>query len=188
MVGRDLYVFSDHLSFSLPRVLIFMHGALSWIRGIQVPEEHTNAQRDVWLFCWGTSQEQQPVHSIISGQHRSSSKQGVRLGDAAWGVLWGLTQTQGQKHLPTDHTEHTDTLSRNGFGAKTQHTTGEHPLEVRWMNHLVRGLKWESRHVSTSQKLQDTLKSRGCCLVYFLDAVILYVWIPTCVSNGEKTT
>lgn len=44
-------------------------------------------------------------------------------------------------------TEHTDTLSRKGFGAlqcagKTWHATGEHPLQVRWMSHLGRDWEW----------------------------------------------
>lgn len=84
------------------------------------------------------------------------------------GVLWHLTQTQAQAHDPQPTAVqpvpgHTDTPSRNGIGAlqctgEMWHTTGEHPLQVRWMSHLVRDLEW----------IFPAFENPGCPCLYFI--------------------
>lgn len=76
--------------------------------------------------------------------------------------------------------------------AKMWHTTGEHPLQVRWMSHLVRSLEWifpafGNPGMCLLHKNCRTLSNQGD-VAYTSRMLQFHVWIPTCVSNGEKTT
>lgn len=144
-------------------------GVLSWIRDTEVPEERTNVQR----VCDCSAEAHYKSNSLCTASLLANTGAPPSK-DSGWGihplagVLWHLTQTQAEAHAPQPVaaqpvSEHTDTLSRNGFGAlqctgKLWHTRGEHPLEVRWMSHRVRDLEW----------IFPAFGNPGCPCLYFI--------------------